>query len=53
MFCPMLYCEWQVGELVSSIPNKEVAPEDNLVTQFSILVDHLKNDHNAVVGGKE
>lgn len=54
MYCPMLNCKWTCSELTSTEEDgSEVRQEDNLVTQFATLVDHLQDDHGAVVGGKK
>lgn len=49
--CPLTGCGWAVGPLVSGNPRKPVRPEDSAVTQYSELVEHLLNEHEAKIGG--
>jgi len=52
MYCP-LGCGWKVGDLTNTEPTPPHPSDeaDNLVTQYSLLVEHLQEDHDALIGG--
>lgn len=50
MLCPM--CEWIVGPLTDMTGENPTLPEDNLVTQLTLMAEHVREDHGGIVGGR-
>ena len=49
LLCPL--CDWRTSELFS-LDGSPVSEADSLVTQHANLVEHLEDDHDAMIGGR-
>ena len=52
LLCPM-GCGWIISPLIDTTGGDDPTTlEDSFITQYSLMVEHLGDDHGAIIGGR-